>query len=101
MANRQGNNGKSDRLYFHWLHNQRMVTATMKLKYTFSLEEKLRQHVKKQRCHFANKGHYSPIYVCLFFFFFPVVMYGCEIWIIKKAEHQRSDAFICGVGEDS
>ena len=32
---------------------------------------------------------------------FPVVMYGCEIWIIKKAEHQRSDAFICGVGEDS
>ena len=24
---------------------------------------------------------------------FPVVMYGCEIWIIKKAEHQRTDAF--------
>ena len=24
---------------------------------------------------------------------FPVVMYGCEIWIIKKAEHQRIDAF--------
>ena len=24
---------------------------------------------------------------------FPVVMYGCESWIIKKAEHQRSDAF--------
>ena len=73
-----------------------MVTATMKLKYTFSLEEKLRQHVKKQRCYFANKGQYSPIY-----FFFPVVVYGCEIWIMKKAEHQRSDAFICGVGEDS
>ena len=29
---------------------------------------------------------------------FPVVMYGCEIWTIKKAEHQRIDAF---VGEDS
>ena len=28
-----------------------------------------------------------------FFFFFPVVMYGCESWIIKKAEHQRIDAF--------
>ena len=24
---------------------------------------------------------------------FPVVMYGCETWIIKKAEHQRMDAF--------
>ena len=32
---------------------------------------------------------------------FPVVMYACESWIIKKAEHQRIDAFECGVGEDS
>ena len=32
---------------------------------------------------------------------FPVVMYGCESWTIKKAEHQRLDAFECGVGEDS
>ena len=24
---------------------------------------------------------------------FPVVTYGCENWTIKKAEHQRSDAF--------
>ena len=24
---------------------------------------------------------------------FPVVMYGCESWSIKKAEHQRTDAF--------
>ena len=32
---------------------------------------------------------------------FPVVMYGCESWTIKKAEHQRIDAFDCAVGEDS
>ena len=32
---------------------------------------------------------------------FPVVMYGCEIWTIKKVEHQRIDAFNCGVIEDS
>ena len=32
---------------------------------------------------------------------FPVVMYGCESWAIKKAEHQRTDAFNYGVGEDS
>ena len=28
---------------------------------------------------------------------FPVVMYGCESWPIKKAEYQRTDAFECGV----
>ena len=33
--------------------------------------------------------------------FFSVVMYGCESWTIKKAEHQRIDAFDCSVGEDS
>ena len=32
---------------------------------------------------------------------FPVVMYGCDSWTIKKAEHQGIDAFHCGVGEDS
>ena len=33
---------------------------------------------------------------------FPVVMYGCESWTIKKAECQRIDTFeLCGVGEDS
>ena len=31
---------------------------------------------------------------------FPVVMYGCESWTIKKAKHQRVDAFECGAGED-
>ena len=32
---------------------------------------------------------------------FPVVMYGCESWTVKKAEHRRIDALKCGVGEDS
>ena len=33
---------------------------------------------------------------------FPVVMYGCDSWTIKKAEHRRIDAFLnCAVGEDS
>ena len=27
---------------------------------------------------------------------FPVVMYGCESWTVKKAEHQRIDAFVKG-----
>ena len=32
---------------------------------------------------------------------FPVVMYGCESWTVKKAERRRIDALNCGVGEDS
>ena len=32
---------------------------------------------------------------------FPVVMYGCESWTIKRAEHQRTNALNYGVGEDS
>ena len=32
---------------------------------------------------------------------FPVVMYGCESWTVKKAERRRIDAFNCGIGEDS
>ena len=32
---------------------------------------------------------------------FPVVMYGCESWTVKKAERQRIDAFELCLGEDS
>ena len=46
-----------------------------------------RQHIKKQRWCFANK-------VCLVkAMVFPVGMYGCESWTIKKVEHWRIDAF--------
>ena len=44
-------------------------------------------HIKKQRHYFVNNGLSSQGYG------FPVVMYGCESWAIKKAEHQRMDAF--------
>ena len=32
---------------------------------------------------------------------FPMVMYGCESWTVKKAERRRIDALNCGAGEDS
>ena len=32
---------------------------------------------------------------------FPVIMYGCDSWTIKRAEHRRIDVLNCGVGEDS
>ena len=38
---------------------------------------------------------------CLMTMVSPVVMYGCESWTIKKAEHQKTDAFELCVGEDS
>ena len=40
-----------------------------------------RQHIKKQRHYFADKGPSSQSMV------FPIVMYGCESWARKKAEH--------------
>ena len=42
--------------------------------------------LKKQRHYFANKDLSSQSY-------FPVVMYGCESWTIKKAEQESIDAF--------
>jgi len=47
----------------------------------------LSQHIEKQRHYFANKGPSSQSIG------FPVVMYGCESWTIKKAECWRIDAF--------
>ena len=49
--------------------------------------DKPRQCIKKQRHHFADKGLYTQS------FGFSVVMYRCESWAIKEAEHQRIDTF--------
>ena len=46
-----------------------------------------RQHIKKQRYFLADKVCVVKAMV------FPVVMYGCESWTVKKAEHRRIDAF--------
>ena len=46
-----------------------------------------RQHIKKQRHYFTNKGPSVKAII------FPLVRYGCESWTVKKAEHQRIDAF--------
>ena len=76
-------------LFFWAPKSLQMVTAAMKLKGTSTLEGKLwpRQHIKKQRHYFVNKGPSSQGYG------FPVAMYGCESWTIKKAECQTIDAF--------
>ena len=61
-----------------------MVTTAMKLKDACSLKESYdqpRQHIKKQKHYFANR---CPLVKAMVF---PAVMYGCESWTIKKAEH--------------
>ena len=60
-----------------------MVTAAMKLKDGCSLEEsydKPRQHVKSRDITLPTKVHLVKAMV------FPVVMFGCESWTIKKAD---------------
>ena len=70
-----------------------MMTAAMKLKVTYSLEESYNQ--PRQHKTFAHKGPSSQGYC------FPIVMCGYESWTVKKAEHQELMLLNCGVKEDS
>ena len=91
MGNRRGKSGSSDRFYFlglqnhcgRWLQpwNKKML-APWKKSY-----DQPGQHFKKQRHTLPAKVHLVKA------MFFPVVMYGCESWTIKKADRQRIDAF--------
>ena len=58
-----------------------MVTAATKLKDSYSLEENLDSVLKSRDITLLTKVHIVKAMV------FPVVMYGCESWTIKKAEH--------------
>ena len=68
-----------------------MVIAAMKLKDTCSLEEKFMINLDSI---LRSREITLPTKVCLVkAMVFPVVMYGCESWTIKKAECQRIDVF--------
>ena len=71
-----------------------MVTAAMKLKDIYSLEGKVMTNLdsilKSRDITLPTKVRLVKAMV------FPVVMYGCESWTVKKAERRR-----IGVGEDS
>ena len=68
-----------------------MVIAAMKLKDAYSLEGKLGTTLdsifKSRDITLPTKVHLVKAMV------FPIVMYGCESWTVKNAEHQRIDAF--------
>ena len=95
MANRWGNNGNSDRLYFWGAPKSlQMVTAAMKIKdkcLLFFLERKVMTNLdsilKSRDITLPTKVRLIKAVV------FPVVVYGCENWTLKKAECQRMDAF--------
>ena len=94
MANRWGNNGNSDSTgstVISWIPKSlQMVTEAMKLKDVCSLEEvmtNLDSILKSRDITFPTKVHLVKAMA------FPVVMYGCESWTVKKAECQRIDAF--------
>jgi len=86
-----GETGNSGWLYFLGLQNHcRWWLKPWNYKTFIPWKESYgqpRQHIKKQRHYFVNKGRLVKAMV------FPVVMYGCESWAIKKAAHQRIDAF--------
>ena len=91
MENRWGNIGNSGWLYFWGLQNHcrwwlqpwnSKTLAPWKDSY-----DQPRQHLKSQRHYFVTKGRLVKAMA------FSVVMYRCESWTIKKAEHWRFDAF--------
>ena len=90
MANRWGNNENSDRLFFWAPKSLQMVIAAMKLKDAYSLEGIM----TNLDSIFKSRDITLPTMVRLVKgMVFSIVMYACESWTIKKAEHQRIDAF--------
>ena len=96
MANRWGN---SDRLYFLCVPKSlQVVTVAMKLKELAPWKKSYdqpRQLLRSRDITLLTNVHLVKAMV------FPVVMYECESWTIKKDEHQRMILLNCGVGEDS
>ena len=73
-------------LFFGAPKSLQMVIAAMKLKDTpgKGSYDQPRQHIKKKRNYFVNKVHLFKAMV------FPVVMYGCDSWTMKKTERQKN-----------
>ena len=91
MANKWGNNGNSDRLYFGGLQNHCRWWLQPWNKRCLLLGRKVMTNLdsilKSRDITLPTEVHLVKAMV------FPVVMYGYESWTIKKAESQRIDAF--------
>ena len=95
MGNRWGNSGNSDRLFL-----SSKITAdgycSHEIKRHLLLGKKVMTSLDRSR----DISLPANVYL-LKAMVFPVFMYECESWTIKKAEYQRIDAFELCVGEDS
>ena len=91
MANRWGNSGNSDRLYFGGSKITADGDCGHEIKRCLLLGRKLMTILdgilKSRDITLPTKVHLVKATV------FPVVMYRCERWTVKKAERQRIDAF--------
>ena len=91
MASRWGNSGNSVRLYFLGSKITANDDCSHEIKRHLLLGRKvmtsLNSILKNRDITLPTKVHLVKAMV------FPVVIYGCKIWTIKKAEHRRIDAF--------
>ena len=98
MTNRWGNNGNSDRVYLGGSKITANGDCSHEIKRCLLLGRKVMTNLdsilKSRDITLSIKVHLVKAMV------FPVVMYGCESWTIKKAECRRIDALNCGVEED-
>ena len=91
MANKWGNSGKSGRLNF-WGGSK--ITADGDCSHEVKTLTPWKKSYDQPRQYIKKRDITLPTKVCLVkVLFFPVVMYECESWTIKKAEHRRIDAF--------
>ena len=90
MANRWGNNGSSERLYFWGLQITADGDCSHEIKRCLLLRRKAttKSTLKSRDITLPTKVRIVKAMV------FPVVMYECESWTIKKAEHRRIDAVV-------
>ena len=91
MGNRWGNSGNSVRLYFWGLQNHcRWWLQPWSLLLGRKVMTNLDSLFKSRDITLSTKVHLVKAMV------FPVVMYGCKSWTVKKAERRRTDAFELG-----
>ena len=88
MANRWGNSGNSGWLFFWAPKSLQIGDCSHEIKRRLLLAPcNLDSILKSRDITLPTKVHLVKAMV------FPVVMYGCESWTVKKAEHWRIDAF--------
>ena len=99
MANRWGNTGNNDRLILLGSKITADGECSHEIKRHLLLGRKIMTNLD---IIFKSRDITLPTKVRLVrAMVFPVVMYGCESWTVKKAEHQELMLLNCGAGEDS